>query len=843
MATYRLEGGQYIGCHIGDMIYNYYIEQQLGTDSPIDIDSYRHFQECNYKVWRTRYVPLDATPLAGLPGEGLRELQAQRLPVLDAVRDNQKIMLIGAAGAGKTTSLCFLSYAVNCEPSLLEIKENLEADYLDICIYVELGRLRAPSGLSSFQCILILIGQSLHAQGAFQGPPALSAVQEIFENRRILLLLDGLNEVHSAIRNICLQGIEDLAKRYPNSKYVITARPQTVTPLAGWQAFSVCQLDDQKIGMFVENSSGHTDVFDLNKLVRDMRANLLRTPLHLYFVNKLYQNNINGLENILSDRCRIMSYFVNFLFQKEAEEHSDRIDKQRWKEILQNLAVFLQITGQSVLLDDIRRYLSTEKELGNGLDHILTLMCQRGFLVLDGVYIRFWHSAMQEYFFAASVAEEWRGSNREVGPPARKIAALFRDPQNQDALTYLSVHLSANEMIRAVDLAFQVNPPLAASLIDDLSVTDRSSAPVVHFIQRFDRIAHALKRYSRLYVSSWWETAALLQIAAAAVGIFVIGEHKPPQAFFSIIQCMMLFLPFSIAALVYGRWSGIYLAKDRLPAVFSAITFAHNPWLKLQLTHIVQKISQSRLARSDVKRMARAVGSSQIQHDPRALLMDDGSLYISIITLGYIRQHDVTDILDSIVKMNNAYSIAAVDALTLRLRRFPDEKERIIHIFSECWRSGLLDLDINLKIKKGLVLAGKTIDKPSKLTLQRLLLAGQLAGASLAVFVGIIGSLAGALFIVKSGLLLLLLCLGFWMIPVWVLRDARRLGAGNIQGYFGYDGHTPRYYSFMCIVFVFGYFAHYIVTRRRIARNAKRVDWASISSKGLPSAPLPQETH
>lgn len=840
MGMYQIEGGSYIGCHIGDLVYNYYIEQNAEIDMSFNLDDYRQNQDRDFSAFLSQYTPLDVNPLVGVPGEGLRILHQERLPLLDAMRSNRKIMLVGSLGSGKTSSLRFLAHAVNA--GSLAYGDTIDGlSWPILSVYVELGRFRLPPGLSYFQCILILIGQTLHAQGAFQGPPPLSAVQEVFEKKRILLLLDGLNEVHADIRNACLQGIEDLAKRYPNTRFIVTARPHTIMDSEGWCSFSICQLDDQQIEMLLDKHSWQSSTADSRRLIWGMDMSLLRTPLYVYLVTELYKSKLGDVQSCLANRSKIVSYYINFLFQRNIEKTAVESihNKNRLLEILQNFAKILQATGQSILLEDACRHLSPEGDYQKyGMKQILELLCQHGLLIIDGQYVRFWHSALQEYFYAAAVASDWRASRSEVGPPSRKIVALFRDPQNQDSLTYLIVHLSHNEMVRALNIALKVSPALAAAWIDDLSAENRNSLPVRHYLKRFGEISLALQRYSRLYVSSWWEAVALLHIAIFLVAWFMSGQHDSIRSFSDAMFYLCLPLPLSIGALVYGRLSGVFLAKDRLTAIFGSVANVRNPWLRLQLTHLLQGVSQSRWARADVKKLSRTVNSQQIQHDPRALLMDDDSLFISIITLGYLKHENVVNILASITTMNNAYANAAVQALTLRWRRFPDERERIINILNNIWHSDWADSDILSRVKKGLRLAKQVIDRPNKPLVQRAVFAGRICASGLLVIFGLLGVLWASVSLASTALLLLVgvPLLGYpFLVPCLVLRDARKLGAKNIHGYFEEDGLAPSYYALMSTIWILN-LIKYIALRDRIRRNAKRIDWAFVLGEASKNA-------
>lgn len=270
MGEYKIYDGQFSGCHIGDATYNYYITPSQYREVALNIGAYRSHIANLLVDWGKNYTPMDIVPLISVPAEGLRSLASERISAAVALQDKMRVFVVGSAGTGKTALLKFLQYqALVREAAPFDPKRPL-------CIYIELGRFRAPPGLSALQCLLVLCGQAFHDHGATDQLPSLEVVQTVLGEKTGLLLLDGLNEVHPDIRKFCLDAIKDLASRFPNIRYVVTARPHEFTPPEGWSAVMMCDLGETQIDEFLTRYIGAPQAESLRGEIQNIP--LLRIP-------------------------------------------------------------------------------------------------------------------------------------------------------------------------------------------------------------------------------------------------------------------------------------------------------------------------------------------------------------------------------------------------------------------------------------------------------------------------------------------------------------------------------------------------------------------------------------
>ncbi|MEZ0091456.1 NACHT domain-containing protein [Streptacidiphilus sp. EB129] len=145
-----------------------------------------------------------------------------------ALSGHRRILVRGSAGSGKTTLLQWLATAT----ARRELPPSL-ADFAN-CVPL-LIRLRALTGrgeLPSPEEFLGLVAKPLAGH-----PQAVAGwVTEQLQNGRILLLVDGVDEVPAADRARTGGWLTDLLDAYPDARYVVTTRPSAVRE--GWLAHS-----------------------------------------------------------------------------------------------------------------------------------------------------------------------------------------------------------------------------------------------------------------------------------------------------------------------------------------------------------------------------------------------------------------------------------------------------------------------------------------------------------------------------------------------------------------------------------------------------------------------------
>jgi hypothetical protein len=150
------------------------------------------------------YVSLN---LESRSGEESESLPAEAL--FDRLSSyNGRLLIRGDAGMGKSTLFRWAGIGAAAQgrvPFLIRLRQCKE------------GSLPSPDDFPE------LVAASL-------GSPPVDWVRSVLKEQRALLLLDGVDEIPNAHREITRRGIADLVGQYPDAYYVISTRPRAVDP-------------------------------------------------------------------------------------------------------------------------------------------------------------------------------------------------------------------------------------------------------------------------------------------------------------------------------------------------------------------------------------------------------------------------------------------------------------------------------------------------------------------------------------------------------------------------------------------------------------------------------------
>lgn len=179
----------------------------------------------------------------------LSDVREKQVPGLDAVNQYSKLMILGKPGAGKTTFLKYL--AIQCSggtfkpelvPIFITLKDFAEvADRPSLLDY--LIQLFATYGVEPATKV-----NSGSLNESVQGNT--SAVEQLLRQGRMLMLLDGLDEVKKKDSRRVLSQIQEFANQFRNP-FVITCRiaAQEYT-FENFTEVEVADFDDQQIATF-----------------------------------------------------------------------------------------------------------------------------------------------------------------------------------------------------------------------------------------------------------------------------------------------------------------------------------------------------------------------------------------------------------------------------------------------------------------------------------------------------------------------------------------------------------------------------------------------------------------
>jgi len=296
---------------------------------------------------------------------------SEKVPVsvLEAVTTEKKVVLVGNAGSGKSSFAKNL-LGLQCDV-FLKNKENPGFAPDLIPVYLELRKLKTKldvldlerlSGSEERLKLCSAVLEQIRDDVSLQkNTEFLPQMEEAFEEGKILLVLDGLDEVPRKLREPIYKTVRAAVEWWKIEHIIITSRPNVYTDenaFSGIKKFEIAELDKQKISTFarawyeeqkliknltdkdVEERSG-----DLaRRAVRQELIDLSRNPMMLTSMAIIHTD---GAE-LPTEKTRLYDRLVNILSNKWQKEK----------------------TGNAEVSNELNLFLKDEQRLRKALEHL-----------------------------------------------------------------------------------------------------------------------------------------------------------------------------------------------------------------------------------------------------------------------------------------------------------------------------------------------------------------------------------------------------------------------------------------------------------------------------------------
>lgn len=348
-----------------------------------------------------------------------RNQGSKRKSVFEIAKTTQHLMLLGGPGAGKTTFLR--------KVGIETLKPHQQSEYGHSCIPVFIALKRLVSKHTSIER---LIQEEFEISNM---PDALEFTREALRMGKLLILLDGLDEIPYANLQNALLKIKDFVDKYNSNRYIASCREGAKyhSLLDTFTDVQIADFSDAQIKTFVESwfqvesnveddpqerelCKGRQKKFlkilqkDRNSAVRE----LARNPLLLTLLCLVYQGSNNLPNNRVSLFQQALELFINKWFALKKVQPNPILD-QEFDPILEK-AMLSEVACRGFVSD--RVFFERRKLVGHikaymeanlnapDLDSqevLDTIKIYQGILI-DQVqnYCSFSHVAFQEYLTA-----------------------------------------------------------------------------------------------------------------------------------------------------------------------------------------------------------------------------------------------------------------------------------------------------------------------------------------------------------------------------------------------------------------------------------------------------------
>jgi len=440
---------------------------------------------------RERYIPLVFRLRKEQENEQEKPDRPREGPLEDFTGSYGRLLVVGAGGGGKTTSLKHLA----AEAARVALRD-AQAPWP---LYLRLNTF--DSSENSFDTLMRHLSFSV------------GLAQELLEeqwrsgDRPLLFLLDGLNEVPQAYQQVCVQALLTLMQGpHQGHRYVVTSRPGSEleqiathpTEGSGLKVLNLLEFGPSQVRRYL-SAQGDARVYDqLETHIHGLTSN----PFLLWAVTRTLvitpgdkaPRSRGGLFRALIDHYifevrehgkaapRPTSYNYKLVkkpvLAKLALDMTERgittipEDFTLWRKILDQLRS-LEDTYQGALELKSETFMPVGYTAAALLDEII----DNGLLFRESGSLRFMHESVQEYFAASALQDQPVAVIAEWAPEQRLAALAVRGPAFETIVTLAGL-LTADGAVSLADALLPRHPLLAAHVGHEAALSPGRGRPL-----------------------------------------------------------------------------------------------------------------------------------------------------------------------------------------------------------------------------------------------------------------------------------------------------------------------------------------------------------------------------
>lgn len=294
--------------------------------------------------------------------------------IIQVTDKNKHVVLLSDAGVGKTTELKQLAY-------------HYSRNRLYYLILVRLNKYTNKSISEYFP-----------------------KYWELIPEEKLIILLDGLDEIESKNENDAIREIGLFAENHPNICIVISCRTNFykieyenifgMNTLSGFTSYILLDLENKEIKKYVNDKLDFKSTYFFDSIYEKNLYHLLRSPFYLVNLVKLYTKNNNLpkskaeiFENLLELRIRLD--ITHYQTTKQLEKEIKNVMKT-----LEYVALAMECLGRNYIYNEELEEILPDSSSRELLEYCTTWIKQE----TDKVTWQFEHNNFQEYLAAKKLA-------------------------------------------------------------------------------------------------------------------------------------------------------------------------------------------------------------------------------------------------------------------------------------------------------------------------------------------------------------------------------------------------------------------------------------------------------
>lgn len=393
-----------------------------------------------------------------------------------------EITIVAPPGTGKTTTVLQLA------------RQALEGLSL-VPLYFRLGDVTQSDG-----GLLAMLPQ----RSAFRGI-ARDDFVALAERGRLLLVLDGWNELDPSLRRQVRLDLDRIRRDWPHVRVVVTTRQQVLdVPIGGPRVAIELLSDDQQLAIARAHSGDAGEKIVDDAWRTDGVRELIAIPLYLATLLGITPTRARP-----TTKEEVLRLFVEQ--HESAHEHSEVLRETLLgchSDVLRALAHHLNDGAWSAISEpDARRIvvnalndLRQQGQVNGPIEPstVLNVLTDHHLLMRfgsDKSSISFQHQQFQEWFASYHVEALMRGSARgDTGAEVQLRAAILDRPAWEESVLFAVERISRQAdgllaAVHAVRLALAIDPMLAAEMIyrSDVAMWTAVQSDVLGFVERWHR--------------------------------------------------------------------------------------------------------------------------------------------------------------------------------------------------------------------------------------------------------------------------------------------------------------------------------------------------------------------